>query len=63
MEVDEWKKQMQAGAEVSDPIRKHLILEEIKGAEQTADGLKVPFIISTGALLNEQPRERNISWP
>lgn len=46
--IEEYKKQIKNGKSPEEPIlRKQFAVEEIKGIEETPDGLKVPFVIST----------------
>lgn len=51
IDLEEYKQQIKAGKTPEEPIlRKQYTVDEIKGIEETPDGLKVPFIISTSAV-------------
>ncbi|WP_157999744.1 HK97 family phage prohead protease [Paenibacillus elgii] len=47
---------------MTEPIRKRFILEEVKGIEDTEDGLKVPFVISTGAVDRDKDLVNPQGW-
>jgi hypothetical protein len=48
--VEDFKKQAQAGGKPDGLLRKLFTVEEVKGIEETDEGLKVPFVISTGSV-------------
>lgn len=51
IDIEEYKQQIKAGKAPEEPIlRKQFTVDEIKGIEETPDGLKVPFIISTASI-------------
>lgn len=48
LDIEEYKQQLKSGKNPEEPIlRKQFVVDEIKGIEETEEGLKVPFIIST----------------
>lgn len=51
IDIEEYKKQVKSGKPPEEPIlRKQFTIGEIKGIEETKDGLKVPFVISTDSV-------------
>ena len=51
IDIEDYKKQVKAGKQPDEPIlRKQFVVDEVKGIEETQDGLKVPFIISTSSI-------------
>lgn len=51
IDIEEYKKQVKNGKPPEEPIlRKQFTVGDIKGIEETKDGLKVPFVISTESI-------------
>lgn len=51
IDIEEYKKQVKEGKKPEEPVlRKQYVVDEIKGIEESPDGLKVPFIISTNTI-------------
>lgn len=63
IDIEEYKKQVKSGKQPEEPIlRKQFTVDEIKGIEETKDGLKVPFIISTDAVDRDNDSIKVEGW-
>lgn len=63
IDLEDYKKQIKAGKKPEEPILiKQFTVDEIKGIEETSDGLKVPFIISTDTIDRDNDSIKVDGW-